>query len=168
MRPGRRLGVDAGQARVGVATCDPDAILATPLATLDRREATDEEVASAIVRMAREHEAIEIILGLPLHMSGREGEAARAARELGAAIVRCGAPAVRLLDERLTTVQAQAHLREAGRPARRQRPVVDQAAAVVILQAALDAERGAGGPPGQALALDFRASSGTDERPASE
>ncbi|MCL2788716.1 MAG: Holliday junction resolvase RuvX [Micrococcales bacterium] len=151
MHPGRRLGIDAGQARVGVAVCDPEGILATPVATLNRRGESDEETARAIVRLAKENEVVEIIIGLPMHLSGQEGEAARQARELGDAIVRQGGGPVRMVDERLTTVQAEAALREVGWSAKRQRRIVDQAAAVVILQAALDADRAGS----QAAAIDF-------------
>lgn len=143
-----RLGVDAGAARIGVARCDRDGLLATPVETVK----TDKLAVARLVELAREIEAVEVVVGLPLGLSGTEGAAAEAARDLA---VRFAAAApdlpVRLVDERLSTVSATAALRGSGVPGRKQRAVIDQAAAVVILQAALDQERASGRPPGELL-----------------
>lgn len=158
VRPGVRLGVDVGTVRVGVAVSDPSGVLATPHATLRRTwpnsdatgpDATDDDVAE-IVALGAEREAIEVIVGLPRSLDGGEGPSAAAARKYAAELTRRVAPvSVRLVDERLTSVSAHRALRDSGVAGRRQREIVDQAAAVLILQAALDEERSSGRPPGE-------------------
>ncbi|MEO7071019.1 MAG: Holliday junction resolvase RuvX [Nostocoides sp.] len=148
MRDGRRIGVDVGSVRVGVATCDPGGLLATPLTTLDRDE-SDEADLDRLALIVAEAAAVEVVVGLPRSLDGTEGPAAAAVRRYAARVAARIAPVpVRLLDERLTTVDAHRFLRDSGVPGRRQRSVVDQAAAVLILQNALDAERATGRPPG--------------------
>ncbi len=147
-RPGVRLGVDVGTVRVGLAVSDPSGLVASPVETLARDVAASSDIAR-IVTEARERDAVEVVVGLPLSMSGREGPAAVAARGYAAAIARRVAPTpVRLVDERLSTVSAHQALHAAGRRGRRQRQVVDQVAAVIVLQQALDAERLSGRAPG--------------------
>lgn len=150
MRHGVRLALDWGQARIGVAACDPAGTLAHPLSTLDGSRTAD--AAAAVVELVAEHRPIEVVLGLPRRLAGDEGPAAAAVREVAAELVLAlsgtGVP-VRLVDERLSTVQASRGMRAAGRSARRQRDRIDQAAAVAILQHALDAERAQGAPPGE-------------------
>ncbi|MFT4188199.1 MAG: Holliday junction resolvase RuvX [Aeromicrobium sp.] len=145
MRRGRRLGVDVGAARVGVATCDPDGLIATPVETV----AAGDGAVARLADLAREHEVVEIVVGLPYSLSGREGAAAEAARQIAGQIAAVVDLPIRLVDERLSTVTASQQLRAGGTKARKQRPVIDQAAAVVILQNALDGERLRGTPPGQ-------------------
>lgn len=154
MRPGVRVGVDVGTVRVGVAVSDPSGMLASPYATLARTWPADagpaEDDIATIVGLVVERGAIEVIVGLPRTLAGGEGHAAEAARKYAAELARRVAPVgVRLVDERLTSVDAHRALRESGMAGRRQRAVVDQAAAVLILQAGLDEERGAGRPPGE-------------------
>lgn len=153
VRPGVRLGVDVGTVRVGVAVSDPSGVLATPHATLKRiwpdPPVTSDDIAE-IVSLSTEREAIEVIVGLPRSLSGEEGPSAEAARKYAAELARRVAPVgVRLVDERLTSVSAHRALRDSGVDGRRQRAVVDQAAAVLILQAALDEERSSGRLPGE-------------------
>ncbi|CAN7413906.1 Holliday junction resolvase RuvX [Knoellia sp. LjRoot47] len=153
MRPGVRLGVDVGTVRVGVAVSDPRGVLASPYATLQRTwpddDTTDDDIAT-IVALAAEREAVEVVVGLPRSLSGGEGPAAGAARQYAAELARRVSPvSVRLVDERLTSVDAHRVLRHSGVDGRRQRAVVDQAAAVLILQAGLDEERASGRPPGE-------------------
>lgn len=151
LRRGARLGVDVGSVRVGVASCDPAGVLASPVATLDRGRGDEQ----ALARLVDERAAIEVVVGLPLSLSGREGPAAAAAREYANALARQIAPVpVRLVDERLSTVTAEHGLRAAGVDGRSRRKVVDRMAAVVILQSALDAERRVGEPPGQIVPGD--------------
>ncbi|SDI39137.1 putative holliday junction resolvase [Sinosporangium album] len=146
MRSGARLGVDVGTVRVGVARSDPSGLLATPVETVRRGKGDLDRIAVLVA----EHEAVEVVVGLPTSLSGQEGQAASAARDFAVRLAARLAPVpVRLFDERLTTVTAQQGLRASGVRARRQRDVVDQAAAVVLLQAALDAERSTGRPPGR-------------------
>lgn len=149
-RAGVRLGLDWGEARIGVAACDPAGTLAYPLTTV----AAGAGATAAVVDLVREHEPLEVILGLPRSLSGREGPAATrirvAAEQLRAALAAAGVPvAVRLVDERLTTVSAARQLRAAGRRARQQRAVIDSAAATGILEHALAVERAGGTPPGE-------------------
>jgi putative holliday junction resolvase len=146
MRTGIRLGVDVGTVRVGLAASDPDGLLATPVETISRDpEAGSDSDMGVIADIARERQALEVIVGLPRSLSGEEGPAAQAVRRYATALAaRISPTPVRLIDERLTTIDAHRGLRESGVPGRSQRAVVDQAAAVLILQAALDAERSSG------------------------
>src|SRR5580658_1274108 len=146
MRQGVRLAVDAGSVRIGVARSDPDGILASPLAVVRSGPGALDELA----RLAAGTNAIEVIVGLPTSLSGREGAAAAIARRFAADLAGRITPVpVRLVDERFTTTQAHEALRRGGKDTRARRPVVDAAAAAVLLQAALDAERATGFPPGQ-------------------
>jgi putative holliday junction resolvase len=140
------LAVDVGSVRIGVARCDRDGLLASPL-TVVRRGSGDLD---ALADLARDSEAIEVLAGLPRSLSGKEGPAARAARMFAAALASRVKPLpVRLVDERFTTTSAHEALRRGGKDSRARREIVDAAAAAVLLQAALDAERGTGYPPGE-------------------
>ncbi len=157
MRPGVRLGVDVGSVRVGVAASDPSGVLAAPVATIARDTSDVGTDRHELATLARERGALEIVVGLPRSLSGKEGEAARLARAYATDLVRLVTPTpVRLVDERLTTVAAHRKLRESGMAGRSHRAVVDQAAAVLILQSALDAERMAGRAPGELVSLPGR------------
>jgi putative holliday junction resolvase len=147
MRTGVRVGVDVGTARIGVARSDAHGMLATPVETVarDRNGALDIRRITGIVG---ELDAVEVVVGLPLALSGNAtastGDAVGFAEALAAAL----SVPVRLVDERLSTVAAQSALRAVGRKARTQRPVIDQVAATIILQHALDTERATGKPAG--------------------
>ncbi len=145
MRSGVRLAVDVGSVRIGVARSDASGTLAVPEVTLDARKAW----LDALAALAAEYEALEIIVGLPVSLDGQERDAAVRARH-SASQISAILPAipVRLVDERLTTVAAQNQLRDAGMSTRKGRAVVDQAAAVIMLQETLDAERASGHAPG--------------------
>lgn len=146
MRTGVRLGIDVGSVRAGVARSDPGGLLATPLTTI-RRGRGD---MAAIAGLAREHAVTEVIVGLPTTLSGHAGRAAADARRFAARLAARLAPVpVRLFDERFTTVTAHAALRAGGMDQRSRRRVVDKAAAAVLLQTALDTERGTNRPPGE-------------------
>lgn len=146
MRFGVRLGIDPGDARIGVATSDPSGFLATPVETVRRGRGDVRRLAQLVTEL----EAVEVVVGLPRSLSGAEGPAAAKAREFAALLARRVAPVpVRLCDERLTTVSAESMLREQGRRGAKRRAVVDQAAAVLILQTALDTERSSGQAPGE-------------------
>jgi putative holliday junction resolvase len=148
VRPGVRIALDVGAARVGVARCDPGALLASPMTTV-RRGRGDLDSLAALVAT---EQAIEVVVGLPTGLSGREGPAAVQARDFAHALaVRLAPVPVRLVDERFTTVLAHHALREAGRATRNHRPVIDRSAAAVILQGALDGERATGQPVGEAV-----------------
>ena len=146
MRHGVRLGIDPGDARIGVARSDPTGFLATPLETVRRGKGD----LARLARLVVEEEAVEVVVGLPRSLSGGEGPAAAKVRVFAARLAERIAPVtVRLQDERLTTVSAEAMLRDRGKKGAERRAVVDQAAAVFILQHALDSERATGRPPGE-------------------
>lgn len=143
---GVRLGVDVGSVRVGVAICDPDGILATPLVTLARdnrpAEGAEPRDVTELARLVAEHDAVEVVVGLPVTLAGRRGPAAEAARDYARSLAaRIDPVPVRLADERMSTVIATRRLAERGVRGRRQRAVVDQAAAVEILQGWLETRR---------------------------
>lgn len=139
---GRRLGIDVGTVRIGVAVSDPDGILATPVETV-RRDRGDGYL-RRLTTLVGELDIVEIVVGLPRTLADRAGASADDAVALAAAVAgRVGSVPVRLADERLTTVSAARSLREAGVRARQQRGMIDQAAAVAILQGWLDQRRNA-------------------------
>ncbi len=156
MRRGVRLGVDPGQVRIGLAASDPDGVLAVPVETVPRGDGDLARIAGC----ALERAAIEIVVGLPRSLSGAEGAAAGSARAFAQQLADTVPIEVRMVDERLSTVTAARSLQASGRDSRAGRSVIDQAAAVVVLQAALDTERGTGRPPGQ-LVVPSAASSGS-------
>lgn len=152
---GVRLGIDPGDARIGVARSDPSGMLATPVETVPRGDGDLERLRTLV----DEHEAIRVYLGLPRSLSGSEGPAAARVRVFAQELAdRIDPVPVHLQDERLTTVSAEAMLRERGRKGQQRRAVVDQAAAVLILQTALDRERATGAIPGEQV----RTTRGTD------
>ncbi|MCW2536446.1 MAG: putative Holliday junction resolvase [Modestobacter sp.] len=144
LRRGRWLGVDVGTVRVGVALSDPTGMLASPLETL--RRAKDESDLDRLAELVVTHEVVGVVVGLPRHLSGASGASARDASTYARSLTsRIGDVPVHLVDERLSTVTAASHLRAGGINSRRQRSVIDQAAAVVILQTHLDTARASGG-----------------------
>ncbi|SOD61281.1 putative holliday junction resolvase [Streptomyces zhaozhouensis] len=150
MRRGRRLAVDVGDARIGVASCDPDGLLATPVETVPGRDLP--AARRRLGQLVAEYEPIEVVVGLPRSLNGREGPAAGRVRAFAEELARQVAPVpVRLVDERMSTVAAARDMRASGVSAKKGRSRIDQAAAVVILQSALETERGAGRPPGQCV-----------------
>lgn len=152
MRSGARLGVDVGRARIGVARSDAGGMMAVPIETVARAAEGDADV-RRVLELAEEYGAFEVIVGNPLSLSGGATSSTQDAIAFAGRLAERGA-AVRLVDERLSTVSAQQALRASGRSTRTQRPVVDQVAAVIILQHALDSERASGRPPGRPLDHD--------------
>ncbi len=143
-RRGTRLGIDVGRARIGVAKCDPDGLLATPVETVPRNEGS----VARILVLAEEYSATELLVGLPLNMRGEDTASTVDSREFATALAEASGLPVRLVDERLSTVSAHAVLRDSGRSQRSSRSIVDQVAAVVLLQQALDVEKSTGTPAG--------------------
>jgi len=143
-----RIGVDVGDVRIGVARSDPSGLIATPVETVPRGPGD----LARLRDIAAEEEAVEVVVGLPRSLSGGEGPAAAKVRAFADDLVAALTPLpVRLCDERLSTVTAEAVLRGQGKKGQKRRAVVDQAAAVVILQNALDTERSTGVAPGELL-----------------
>lgn len=155
MRHGVRLGLDPGDARIGVARSDPTGFLATPVETVTRGRGDLVRIREILAEIAEDtggEGAIEVVVGLPRSLKGGEGPAAAKVREWAARLADAVSPVpVRLADERLTTVTAEAMLRDRGRSGAARRAVVDQAAAVLILQHVLDTERASGAAPGEIL-----------------
>lgn len=150
MRHGVRLGIDPGDARIGVARSDPTGFLATPVETVRRGKGDLRRIGRILAELSEESEFCEVVVGLPRSLKGGENPATEKVRRFAATLARRVAPVpLRLVDERLTTVSAEQMLAERGRKGADRRAVVDQAAAVLILQHALDAERASGRPPGE-------------------
>lgn len=136
MRSGVRLSLDIGKARVGAARCDPDGIMAFPIETIPRDVAMDRAV-----ELVTEFNPCEVIIGNPVNLQNNDTESTHDSRDFASSLsVRIGIP-VRMVDERLTTTAALGALRASGRNAKNSRAVVDQVAAVILLQSCLDAER---------------------------
>lgn len=148
VRPGVRIGIDVGSVRIGVARSDAAGLLAVPVETIDRRDGDDSAV-QRVAALVAEHAATDILVGHPIGLSGRSGAAAAGAVAFAEAIA-AAVPSVevRLVDERLSTVSAQRNLHAAGRTHRNSRSVIDQEAAVIVVQQALDSERATGAPAG--------------------
>jgi putative holliday junction resolvase len=137
-RPGRVLGLDLGDARIGVTISDDDRRMAVPLGTIHTGAPAD---LKAVAKLVDEHAATTVVVGLPLSMSGERGSAAAKADAFADALRSFLTVPVELQDERLSTVEAERGLRDAGVTGRERRKVVDRTAATVILQAWLDATR---------------------------
>ena len=144
MRGGVRLGIDIGTVRIGVARSDAHGMLATPVETVARGSGDLER----LVELASDLAAMEIVVGLPLALSGRETASTDDARRFAMQLADRVEVRVRLVDERLSTVSANAAVRSSGRSQKQSRPVIDQVAAVIILQHALDHERSGHSLPG--------------------
>jgi putative Holliday junction resolvase len=145
VRTGVRLGVDVGKARIGIARSDFHGILATPVETVARGAGDVERIGELVA----EFDVFELIVGLPLSLSGNPTASTDDATGFASLLASRTKLPVRLVDERMTTVSAQAALHASGRNARQSRSVIDQVAAVIIVQHALDFERSAGTPPGE-------------------
>lgn len=146
-RRGVRLGIDVGKARVGVARCDRDGLLAVPVETVPRSDAS----AARIAEIALEYDAFELLVGLPISLAGGETSSTDDARAFAHELNAVTGLVVRLVDERLSTVSAHAAMRSAGRSQRSSRKIIDQVAAVVLLQQAIDVEKSTGTPAGALL-----------------
>ena len=148
MRRGRRIGVDVGDVRIGVAVSDPDGILATPVETVP----AGPDAIDRIAELVSEYDVLECVVGLPVGLSGREGPAAAKVRTFCAELLTAIDPVpIRLFDERMSTMTAEGQLRLSGKSGAARRTVIDQAAATVILQTALDTERTRWSAPGERL-----------------
>lgn len=138
MQRGRRIAFDYGDARIGVAICDPDGILASPLTTLS---ATDKKLKMQIADIFAEYEPVAIYVGKPSHMDGSSGIAAEKAAEFCALLATLTKAPILSIDERLSTVSAARNMRESGVKAKSAKSRIDQVAAVAILEFALAIEK---------------------------
>lgn len=150
MERGRRLAIDVGAVRVGLAMCDPDAILSTPLPALRRVDAETESFAE-IKAIVVENDVIEVFVGDPVSLSGLETASTKDARDFATQLARVIDASVRLVDERLTTVTAAAKLRLNGKDSKQSKSLIDSASAVEILEQALSILKQSGVSPGTAV-----------------
>ena len=134
MARGRRIAFDYGDARIGVAICDPDGILATPLPFLDSRHP---KMLREIVSLLDEYQPIVIYLGLPKHLSGTDGESVEKVRAFAMKLGEITNLPITYIDERMSTVGAQKKLHEAGKSAKDSRSLIDSMSAVAILESGL-------------------------------
>jgi len=147
MRKGRRLAIDVGSVRIGVASCDSDGILSSPLEPI-QRVGTDLDTVKTIASLASKLDVIEVVVGDPISLSGNPTKSTQDARLLALGIATEITVPVRLVDERLTSVSAQAKLRQSGKDSRGSKALIDSASAVEILEQALRIERSTGEAPG--------------------
>ena len=145
-RRGVRIAIDWGKVRVGVAACDRDGLLAYPVETVPN----DQQTLARLTALVAEYEPAEVLLGMPVDLKGRVGPAAQAMAEVADQLAELPGVELRVVDERLSTASAARKLAASGRSSRQRRGIVDQAAAVDILEQALEYERQTGRPPGQA------------------
>jgi putative Holliday junction resolvase len=148
---GVRVALDVGSVRIGLAKCDAEGLLATPLATV----AAGPLALQQVVDLVTEHDAVCIYVGKPISLNGKDTASTNLAMDFAknlSALLIDTSTKVRLVDERLSTVSAQRGMREAGRSVKQSRDAIDQAAAVVILEHALDTERHSGGFAGEEVA----------------
>jgi putative Holliday junction resolvase len=138
MQKGRRLAFDYGDVRIGVAVSDPDCILATPVVTLSTKR---EDLWDYVFNLLAEYEPVRVYIGRPVHLSGNTSESTSKADMFADEFRERFDVEVIMVDERLSTVSAQRSMREAGRTIRESKAAIDQAAAVAILEMALNAER---------------------------
>jgi putative Holliday junction resolvase len=143
MITGVRIALDVGSVRIGVAKCDAEGLLATPLTTIS----AGPEAVDQVLDLLMEHQAICVYIGKPISLAGKDTASTQSAIEFAkevAALLKDSDTKVRLIDERLSTVSAQRGMHEAGRNVKQSRDAIDQAAAVVILEHALASERNSG------------------------
>ena len=134
---GRRLGIDFGQVRVGIALCDVDGLLATPLATIKN----DKKLLSEIAKLIDEYQISGIFLGKPKHLSGVEGATVELVASFAEQLRDSFGLPITFVDERLTSIQAERALKSAGKDSRESRGLVDQLSAVAILQLGIEMEK---------------------------
>lgn len=150
MITGVRIGLDVGSVRIGVAKCDPHGMLATPLITI----AAGTNALAEVADLVAEHEAICVYVGKPISLAGKDTASTQSAIQFAqelAVLLKDSRTEVRMIDERLSTVSAQRGMQEVGRSVKQSRDAIDQAAAVVILEHALDSERHADGLVGEVV-----------------
>jgi putative holliday junction resolvase len=147
LRRGRRLAIDVGKARIGLATCDADGILSWPLEAIARNEGAISEIGNLI----QADEIVEVYVGLPISLSGMSTNSTEDAIEFARELADLSGTSLRMIDERLTTVQASGKLRESGKSSKSSKSLIDSASAVEILEQALSMEKSSGEIPGIGL-----------------
>ena len=138
MLRGRRIAFDYGDVRIGVAVSDPDSILCSPLTTL---KATDKNLDNQLSQILVDHEPVQIFVGRPALLSGADGTASEKARLFADRLRAITDIPIHLVDERMSTISAARNLRDSGKTAKDSKNSIDMAAAVAILEFALDLEK---------------------------
>lgn len=138
MQRGRRIAFDYGAVRIGVAVSDPDSILSSPLTTL---RATEKNLCSQISQIFVEVEPVTIYVGRPAHLSGNDGVATEKSNAFVQLLRSLTEVPIEMIDERMSTISAARNLRDAGRNAKESKEAIDMAAAVAILDFAIDIEK---------------------------
>ena len=151
LRTGRRLAVDVGRVRIGLAVSDMHAILASPLSTVSRAESLNESVLSVLKTASEVGELLEIYVGIPINLQGESTQSTQDAVEFAQALEDVSQVDVRLIDERLTTSMASNQLKQIGKSQKDARSTIDQMAAIAILEFALSVERNKGLAPGLSI-----------------
>lgn len=139
MQRGRRIAFDYGDVRIGVAVCDPDAILSSPLTTL---KASDRNLVKQIIEIIAEIDPVAIYVGRPALLSGIDGVASQKAENFVEMLRTITSLPIEMIDERMSTISAARYLRDAGRNAKDSKDSIDMASAVAILDFAIEIERG--------------------------
>lgn len=139
MQRGRRIAFDYGDVRIGVAVCDSDAILSSPLTTL---KASDKNLGKQITEIIADIDPVAIYVGRPALLSGIDGVASQKAENFVETLRTITSVPIERIDERMSTISAARHLREAGRNAKDSKDSIDMASAVAILDFAIEIERG--------------------------
>lgn len=140
---GRAIGLDVGTKTIGVALTDRLGLLAHPVCTLSRKGVRQD--VDRLERLFVEHEVRAVVVGLPYELDGSEARSARLARQIGEEITKRTELPVHYVDERYSSVDAERRLIQAGMSRAKRKEVIDQAAAVVILETWMDLRRSAGG-----------------------
>jgi putative Holliday junction resolvase len=144
---GRRMAIDVGKVRIGLASCDREAILASPLKSVNRSSETSKTIAE-LVELVNLNDPIEIYVGEPLALSGKQTESTTDAKLIAFELATCVSIPVRMIDERFTTVTAANKLRAAGMSSRESKLIIDSASAVEVLESAISYEKNTGLAPG--------------------
>ena len=150
MRTGRRVAFDIGKARIGVAVSDFHAILASPREHILRRE-SDADTIAELISVVQAEDPIEVYVGLPVNLKNESTASTEDAVSIAKQLAQVIAIPIRLIDERLTSKVASSSLQASGKDSRNQRSYIDSAAAAVILESALSAEKNSGNQPGIAI-----------------
>lgn len=153
MRKGRRLAIDVGTVRIGLAICDPDAILCSPVEAI-KRPADLQELVEILSEFVSQNEIMEVYVGDPISLSGLTTRSTEDARLVAQELTSKLAIDVRLVDERLTTVTAASKLRDSGRNSRNSKTLIDSESAVVILEQAIHQEKVSGVPAGHKVEIN--------------
>jgi putative Holliday junction resolvase len=152
MRLGKRLALDVGKVRIGVAVCDSECILSTPLEAIKRSSDLSKTI-SDISSLVDDLQVLEVYVGEPVSLGGQSTDSTKDARAVATELARNVNVPVRMVDERFTTVSAAAKLRSAGLSTREAKSHIDSASAVEILEMALRLERSSGQEPGTKIGI---------------